>query len=206
MNLPIKCGDMYIKFNNNGKPQYGFKVNKRNEVIQEFINLTDNTPKIIILPSLEPNFAVHPKGNHLRMIGKFNPYREYINGNIRINPQAFKGIAEATIVVPNDTSIMLDWGAFDDGANIDFILPKNMGIKQIFRAFSGVIAYEHENWTLLADRDLQVDIDTYSSSYDCMDYTPNMNKNVRFSINPDFYVENGEIASKEQIIEDDFSI
>jgi len=187
--LPKKCGEMYIKFNKNGTPQYGFKVNEignskyysKEIKIIEFINLTDEIPKQIVLPAFDHKH-VPTSDEELNFVNWYDD-KNYFKGLVRVCDGCFKNIDEATIIVPNNTSIMLDWGCFKDNSKINFSLPKNMGIKHIFRGFSTSFDWEHEEWTLLADKRLNVNISDTSDSYTCQDFKTEFNRKVKFYVN-----------------------
>ena len=80
--------------------------------------------------------------------------KDYIEGRVKICDGCFQGIKKAKIIVPFENSIMLDWGCFEDDAEIEFLLPENLTLKQIYRRFDTGFDYEHENWTLIGDKNI----------------------------------------------------
>lgn len=155
MNLPIKCGKMYIKFDENNQPEYGFDVSGNQ--IRRFVPLTDKKITSIILPRL-----VESSKFEITSINEKNPdkylvldqkmeMQEYISGRVKICNNCFRGLQKARIIVPFENSIMLDWGSFDQNAEIELVTPQNLTLKQIYRTFSTGYDYVRENWTLIGD-------------------------------------------------------
>lgn len=176
MNLPKKCGDMHIKLDDNNEPEYGFEVSG-NKIIN-FVKLCDKPIEEIVLPRLADDIEC-PR---LEDNSTFAPYttnmqkktmKKYVNGNIKICDGCFSGLKKATIVVPFENSVMLDWGSFDRDAEIEFVVPEDYALKQVYRRFDAGYDYEHENWTLIADKNLDANFEYNSlghESYCVMDY------------------------------------
>ena len=159
MNLPRKCGEMYIKFDDNNEPEYGFLVGFNS--INKFIKLCDKEIDTIILPPIveSEKCAVesideNKKQDKFMLEAEKDYLQDYITGRLKICDKCFKGIKKARIIVPFENSVMLDWGCFDSDAEIEFVLPKNLGLKQIKRRFDTYFDYENENWTLIADKNI----------------------------------------------------
>lgn len=161
MDLPKKYGNMYIKFNGDNQPVYGFMV--EGNCIKKFIKLSDDCIDTIILPKLVeseafemPDFEDKNKSELLRNIDK-QILRDYASGSVRICDGAFCGIQKAKIVVPFENSVMIDWGSFDKKAQIEFVVCENLTFKQVYRTFDTGFEYEHENWTIIADKNSNCD-------------------------------------------------
>ena len=176
MNLPKKCGDVYIKFDENNNPEYGFKIteNYRNQkYIENFIKMTDKNIDTIILPKLFDK-GESIEAEKISSEDWSNKYylffEEYVTGEVRLRPDAFKGIKNAKIVVPFTSSIMIDYGSFDKDANIEFITSPNLRLKQVYRCFDTAFDYEHENWTLIADKSFNFDGRICGDDYTIKDY------------------------------------
>lgn len=156
MNLPKQCGKMYIKFDKDNQPEYGFEVSY-NE-IKKFVPLSDKEIHTIILPKLveSSEFDMSNIDENSPCISslyfKKQIMKDYISGSVKISDTCFKGVKKCRIIVPFENSIMLDWGSFDENAEIELILPKNLTLKQIYRTFDTGFDYEHENWTVIADK------------------------------------------------------
>jgi len=160
MKVPKKCGNMYIMFDENNEPLYGFEVygNK----ITKFIPLTDKKSiyNCIVLPKIVesekpevPCVGDKEESWHMQYWQK-KAYCDYISGNVKICPGCFEGIDKARIIVPFENSIMLDWSSFDDDAQIELVLPKRLELKQIHRMFDDGFDYARENWTLIGDKSI----------------------------------------------------
>ena len=104
--------------------------------------------------------------------------RDYITGRVKICDGCFSGIEKARIVVPFESSIMLDWDSFDRDAEIEFVLRKNLTLKQIFRRFDAGYDYEHENWTLVGDKKIIGQCEFAGDNYAIMDYTDELEHKV----------------------------
>lgn len=156
MELPIKCGKMYIKFDKNNHLEYGFEV-KGNQ-IKKFIPLTDNEIDSIVLPRLvddnEFDFSSIDENGHCKALiyNQKRKIRDYVTGSVKICDGCFDGLNKAKIIVPFENSIMLDWGSFEKNAEVELVIPDNLTLKQIYRRFDDGFDYERENWTLIADK------------------------------------------------------
>lgn len=160
MNTPKRCGKMYIKFDDKNQPEYGFEVAGTN--IKKFIPLTDNESIYvsIILPKL-----IDSAKPEITSIDESNPHksilymqkqkmRDYVTGKVKICDSCFEGVKKARIIVPFENSIMLDWGSFDEDADIELVMAKDLDLKQIYRRFDAGYDYERENWTLVGDKNI----------------------------------------------------
>lgn len=161
--LPIKIGEMYIKYDNKGHAQYGFIV--KENIIEKFINLSMDKPSTIILPAIE-QVQNTPNNTSLLNINNKNidnfpsnwDYMQYIEGGIKIANGCFDGIKNATIIIPQNTSVALDDKSFQKGASINLILPANMSIKTINTSYKATERKPSNRYELIADKNLKVDI------------------------------------------------
>ncbi len=163
MNFPIKCKNMYIKFDANKNPEYGFEVSGNK--ILKFVPLSNDKIDTIILPCIAPSELFEmPKLNYKEINNSWQFFcikkiKKYVDGAIEISPYCFKGIDKAKIIAPFENSIKIDTLAFDDNAKIEFIVHHNLTLKQVHKIFNSGIIYEKENWLLIGDK-------TVSGSFD----------------------------------------
>lgn len=178
MNLPRKCGNFYIKFDDNNNPEYGFEVEERgfrskNFYIKKFHLFTDKKIENIILPKLIDKSVLYPG-----IIKEIDKYRnsvflsldQYLKGEVRFCEGCFSGSKKLNITVPFNGSIMLDWGCFEDDAEITFTTSNELALKQVYRQFDTGFDYERENWTLVADKNLQYNGNLCGDSFYVEDY------------------------------------
>lgn len=166
MNLPRKCGKMYIKFDENNQPEYGFEV--LGNQIKKFVALTDKEIVSIILPRLVDNkeFDIQSmdenSSDKILLFAQKMKMQEYITGSVKICAGCFKGLNKLRIIVPFENSIMLDWGSFEQNAKVELVLPQNLTLKQIYRVFDTHYDYGRENWTLIGDKRISGQFDWIS--------------------------------------------
>ena len=159
MNLPKRCGKMFVKFDEKGELEYGFEV-KGNEIVK-FIPLKDGEINTIILPPLVENDEFSLSSVDINSPHKATLYfqkrimEDYVKGRVRVCNGCFKGLKKARIVVPFENSVMLDWGSFDSDAKVELVIYKSLTLKQIGRVFDTGLDYERENWTLIADKKIR---------------------------------------------------
>lgn len=195
--LPIiQRGNKYVKFNKDGYAEYGFIVEGGR--IKKFINYDQDLkiPNFIVLPNLNADEYVPTEYFDFFMDGD-KCGEKYINGNIVIEKNCFKGIKKATIIVPINTSVKLCYGCFDDDAKIDFVVSNNMGFKQIFRTSTNCeYSYMQDGtWTLLADSRIDVDFMTNISGYGSVEYNPEDKSRAQYelSINDKYEIKDGQL-------------
>ena len=161
MRTPKRCGGMYIMFDENSVPLYGFKVKKTNDCcyLENFVLLSNKRIDKIVLPKV---VASMPYDNDMKNGKAFN----YLKGALRIKSNCFKGIKEAKIYVPFDNSIMMCYGAFDDEAKIDFVTKSNLTLFNVYHRYDAGWDYNEETWTIIGDKNLS-DKD-FGNNSDCM--------------------------------------
>lgn len=183
MNLPRKCGNIYIKFDENNNPEYGFEVEDGyhdRKLIRKFIIMTDKPIDTIILPKffekgLDASHITNEDWNKRFYL----LFERYATGEVKLCEDCFKGIKDAKIIVPFTGSIMIDYGSFDGDANIQFITNNNLRLKQVYRRFDSGFDYEHENWTLVADKSFNYQGTMCGDDYYVEDYNE---KNLKHKV------------------------
>lgn len=175
MNLPRKCGNVYIKFDENNNPEYGFEIDsyRDKKYIKKFIIMTDNKIDTIIFPKLFEKGESIDAGHITQKDWSnrfFLSFEKYATGEVKLCSDCFKGIKNAKIIIPFTGSIMVDYGSFEKDANIEFITKSNLSLKQVYRRFDTGFDYEHENWTLIADKSFNFDGKICGDDYYVEDY------------------------------------
>lgn len=150
---------MYIKFDDNNNPEYAFDV-EGNE-IKKFFPLTDKKISYIVLPEINKATELsvyNASGLRGDQLGQERDqlinFLSYLHGDIRICRECFKGVKDATIVVPFSNSVKLDKDTFDRDASIRFALPENTTIREILSEPIAVFEAcdEYEKWALICDK------------------------------------------------------
>ena len=157
MDLPKRCGDVYIKFDKKNNPEYGFRIERgsNKKYIKQFIKMTDKKIDTIILPMLiDDNDSISVKdispddwSNEYYLL-----FVKYVTGEVEICENCFKGIKNAKIVIPFDGSVSIAYGSFDKDANIEFVTNSDLRLKHVYRTYDTGFDYAHDNWTLIADK------------------------------------------------------
>lgn len=160
-----KCGQMWIKFDENNEPEYGFQVKGRK--IERFLNLSDREVTKVILPDICEEKAYSPEDlkYYIEHINDENRYlsskilKSYIKGQIVILSGCFKNSFKNAeqpieIIVPFEHSLLIDYKAFDDDIKPKFILKNGMQIFKINRVFDTYIDFEYEFWPLIARKEI----------------------------------------------------
>lgn len=216
MNLELeKCGDLYVYFDPiNKKPLYSFEVDDKR--IKKFHLMCDQMPEQIILPKIEIQENDFYKISNSCMLGAIDLIKKYkddekrrfmasdcerqleyyATGAFKVAPNCFKGIKKIKLIAPIDYSIMLDWGCFDDHAEIELILPKDMTLKQVYRTFDTGFDYEHENWTLISHKNFNYESGSYCG-ITVRDFEPEDARFYTYNIS-DGKIVDGGIQSKQK--------
>ena len=162
MNLPKKCGDIYIKFDDKNNPEYGFQVDERfrKKYVRQFIVMTDKKIDTIILPNLVDAEKAIP-AKHISQKDWLDTFyllfKNYASGEVELCEKCFKSVKNARIILPYFGSTMIDYGCFGEDAKIEFVTNKDLTLKQVYRTFDTGVDYAHENWTLIADKSFNFD-------------------------------------------------
>lgn len=165
-----RCGEMWIKFDENGLPEYGFDV--ENYTLKKFKLLSDREVNQIILPDfgniefISKNDLIEAKkclknpynSNELTQKSQ-NLIKNYITGSAKICTDCFKGCftkqQSLEILVPNDYSIMVEHEVFDNYINPKFILKNDMSAYKINRIRDTFFSHDTEFWTLIGHNNLE---------------------------------------------------
>ena len=99
---------MFIKFDDNNMPEYGFTFNEFFE-LEKIINLSDKELKEVVIPNTRKYY-----------------HKDMGWDCVKISQDCFKGLDNLDIVIPSSRlSASFDKHAFDEGAHINFVLPKD---------------------------------------------------------------------------------
>ena len=155
MDLPQKYGRTYIKFDDFKHPEYVFQIS-RGKVVK-YIPLSENNDKII-LPQLAESIVFTLPKNDMNAKGDFSEFNDkkvlqnYVYGRMRIGEGGFSGVKKASIIIPFESSILLEKGCFDKDAEIEFCLNENLALKQVQRIYYTGYDYRTESWPLICDK------------------------------------------------------
>ena len=188
-----KCGQLWIKFDKNNEPEYGFKVQGRK--IEEFLNLSDREVNKVILPEIceeqayspeDLKFIIEHANDENRFLRSTNRgiLKSYLRGQTVISSNCFKGCLKKTeqpveIIMPFNHSLMIDHGAFDDDIKPKFILKNGMQIFIIKRMFDTYFDYEREFWALIGRNEIKdVSLSESREDIDVSKFEPNRYYNI----------------------------
>lgn len=147
----VRCGDLYIYFDENNISSYAFKVNLDFNIIESFINLRDKMPAEIFLPNINDQSYIVENNIFTK---DFKKASQYLKGNIIIGDNCFKGIKKLKIIVPFNFSVSFDLKAFDKDAVIEISTLANMGLIKVNYTFQTAVDEENECWILLGQKNL----------------------------------------------------
>lgn len=159
-----KCGDLYIKFDDQGVPEYGFEV--RGAQIRKFYNLkNDKEPKKIILPpvsiarlkSVLDDETLKDIEQEIKERGTtiYTPaIARYIEGYVDIADECFCDLRDKEIIIKTNYPIAFGNEAFNNCQNISFVLPNNQIIYNAHETHNGAFDYEHFDWYLIGSKNL----------------------------------------------------
>lgn len=183
---------MYIKFDQQNNPEYGFVVDR--QVITKFYPLCDRKVEKISLPVFATDAVMSnaEMARSLQAKQKFVKDKQlvavaqcdddlitYAQGSVKIASGCFAGIKRLQIAAPVDYSVMLDWGCFDQDSQIELLLPPDMGLKQVGRMFDTGFDYARESWTLIAHQNFNFTNADARDSYSTFDFDP---QKIRYQI------------------------
>lgn len=144
----VKYGDFYIKYGEDGLPDYGFIV--KGTTIEKFVNLRDdrNLEEIILPPIItkkldavtnKQEYIYSLKSKDISVIKIKTEMINYIsNGYVTISNECFKGLRNKKIVVKTEYPIKIHNNAFLDCENMTFVIPNNHSIYWVHHfCFSG---------------------------------------------------------------------
>lgn len=147
----VRCGDLYIYFDENNISSYAFKVNLDFNIIESFINLRDKMPAEIFLPNINGQSYIVENNIFTK---DFKKASQYLKGNIIVGDNCFKGIKKLKIIVPFNFSVSFDLKAFDKDAVIEISTLANMGLIKVNYTFQTAVDEENECWILLGQKNL----------------------------------------------------
>ena len=197
MSLKLRqCGHFYIFFDNIKNPVYAFEI--ENNIIKKFHLMCDQMPEEIILPKFLIKESDYKKIDNSHMLeaisylkkckkNKFceqlinSQLEQYAQGSFIIGSDCFNGIKELKIVAPIDYSIMLDNGCFEKDSEIEFILPKDMTLKQVYKTFDTGFEYRQKDWTLISHKDFYYSNNSYCG-IKVTDYKPEHSESCNYKI------------------------
>lgn len=188
---------MYVMFDESGNQEYGFIVEegmgwpRKQFRIKEFIKMCDKDINTIVLPKLVNDEEIRYEENKydFKKLDNFtigSLYNNYVDGRVMLSCGCFKNVKNATIVVPFNSSVMIDSGSFDKDANIELILHKDLDLKIVRKTFDMVVDYGFEIFTLIGDKKLKGNFAFGKDDYDVADY--NYEKNYYNHIVANFKV------------------
>lgn len=134
----VKYGDFYIKYGEDGLPDYGFIV--KGTTIEKFVNLrNDREPNEIILPPIitkklenfadEQEFIYNLKNKKALNYDIRLRIMRYIDGYVKVNERCFEGLNDKKIIINTEYPIRIDERAFDH--NNKLVIPKEQSAYEI---------------------------------------------------------------------------
>ena len=103
-----KCGEMYVKFDKLGNPEYGFMLDKFHNIAR-IVNMSDKEITEVIIPNTRKEY-------------EDDLDKEYV----AVNRGCFAGYDNINVVIPSKTSPVLFYDeAFDARAHINMVIPNN---------------------------------------------------------------------------------
>ena len=178
--LPIKQGDLYIKYDEKGTPEYAFKAKDMAGYyisIEKFYCLKKSMPETIVLPKLDAKkIDITSDDVHGRNLAA------YIAGCVQVESWCFSGVKNATIVVPYNNSVRLAWQCFDTDANIKFVVPENIGLFRGKRDHIAGIYSEQFRWTILADKRIKGQYNLLGKRYSVIEHALSPALGENFSV------------------------
>ena len=134
-----KYGEMYIKFDENNEPEYGFIVDGENN-ITKYVNLSVKDHKKIILPSLVYDYKF------------YGPSKSYLRGKVIICEGCFDWLRKVEIIVPFKNSIAISEKAFCETSEVGLVVPEGYGLRKIMRTCNDGVEKKRDEWVLVADK------------------------------------------------------
>ena len=159
-----KCGDLYIKFDDQGVPEYGFAV--QGMQIKKFYNLkNDKEPKKIILPPIsierlksvldvEKLKEIKQEINENGATSSTPAIADYLKGYVKIADECFCNLRDKEIIIKTNYPIAFGNKTFNNCQNISFVLPNNQIIYNVHETHNGAFDYEHFDWYLIGSKNL----------------------------------------------------
>jgi len=157
MNKPVKCGDLYVMFDDSNislkegsvkNPLYAFLCNGRK--IIEFYNLTDKLPREIVIPDIAGEDRVENPDFSSEYFAAFK-LEDYMTGNIQLSSDLFKKFEELTLVLPFKASVQISQLCFKENAKVEIKMPEGMVLRGTGWQYDNGYDYEYEMNYLVCD-------------------------------------------------------
>lgn len=191
INLPVKQGDLYVKYDANNIPEYAFKV-KYDKHITEFINMKETKPNYIVLPKLNTDAYTPSMADQYVYLNDNFDNSNYLEGNIRICKNCFKGVKDAKIIVPQNTSVVFEKKCFDKKAKVEIIAPKNLELKQMVLRFDPMIKNGYDTWTMLCDNNVFIKDSYVNGRYFACNFEKDFSP-INFEMSKEYTFENDQV-------------
>lgn len=120
-----KCGDMYIDFDENKNPKYGYTIDYDCYSLNKLINLS-HTPNTVVIPDATKDYAYNSEDD---LAHKFTV----------VDHGCLRGLKNLTIIIPNGTNVVFEHGAFDYDTPINFVVPKGKEVTFVTQFSNGWI-------------------------------------------------------------------
>ncbi len=182
----LKCGELYIKFGDDGTPDYGFQV--AGTQILRFFNMKNNyESKEIMLPPIkikdfenkflneEDFYTLYRHYSFAARYSSFIQHKKYLDGYVTLAEDCFCDLRDKIIVVSTDYPIRFQKDTFLNCKGISFALTKNQTIFNIHECYNGNFDYEHYDWKIIADKGLPTNHFNVGSS----DFTITKNSEIK---------------------------
>ncbi len=171
-----RCGEMYVKYDENGNPEYGFQV--KGISIIKFFNMRNDrgSEEIVLPPILEMDSDMkkrierrieNARIRHYYKQEKINeneyndknfiPPEIYVEGFVNICEHCFAGLENKNIVITTKYPIVFEKKSFRHCRNISFVLPDNQTIYTVYNRFNEAFGYEDSKWNLIGNKNFSVD-------------------------------------------------
>ena len=180
----LKCGNLYVKFGDDGLPDYSFKVH--DTYIEEFINMrNDKEPEEIIMPPIvtekldkfiDDDELAYIKENLSPNSERkyFIPILYYLRGYVYISDNCFQDLKDKKIIIKTDYPIKFETSSFNNCENITFVLPQNQTLYNVYECCNSVFDYEHSHFNLIGHKNFPFNhFDAGSSKYTISEYDKN---------------------------------
>ncbi len=192
MNLPEMCREnTYIQYDKDGKPSCVVlcSVKGGRVSIEKVIPLKDKLDEVILPRVVGDKRFIMPvsldKQNEALAYYEADKASNYAKGSVKIKNSCFEGMGDIRVVVPFRNSIMLENKAFDNGVNIEFVLPSGMALRNVTREY-GTRYKGYDDWVVIADKELMGEINWESSYlpeiYRAKEFDPKSLRFVKYAV------------------------
>ena len=192
----LQTGEIFIKFNEYGMPEYFFDCDTKNHTITKLRQLTSFELTSVELPTWDvPSQPLNPAVRNENMLPVWQNYQDrlanqpqvygysntglestlatYAEGGVKVANKCFYGYHDLQVVAPNDYAVRFEPGCFDENANIELVVPAQMALKQVNHVHNTGFTYDRDRWTLLAHQDFNFHGTGPRDSYGVKDCDPN---------------------------------